>query len=248
MKIRCAFKSAAVYEWASGEQMPRQRHPAINELIFMLDGRLHVWGERNFAATAGAGDVLIYPRMVLHDETADPLRPARVFWISFAGPCGDTLRLAHDRGHRMAALVRWLRDLQGDRSAEAARMRAQVFALVLAEFDYQTAGSGSSSDPLVTRTRAWMTDHLDERVTVGQLAAQQKLSKYHFIRLYRRLAGRTPMADLRAVRIETACHLLTTTDLPLKRIAGMAGFGDAYQFSKAFKKATGVSPRRFTTS
>ena len=247
MQNRYIFRSAAAYEWSPGEHMLRQRHPVVNELVFMIEGHLRVRGEQDFDVTAGAGDVLIYPRMVLHDETADPLKPARVFWFSFEGACGNTLRVAHDRGHRMAALVRWLMDLQGDRSTEAVRMREQVLALLLAEFDYQTASSGSSSDPLVTRTRAWMTEHLDERITVDQLAAQRKLSKYHFIRLYRQLAGRTPMADLRALRIDTACHLLTTTDLPLKRIAAMAGFGDPYQFSKAFKKATGTSPRKFMT-
>jgi transcriptional regulator GlxA family with amidase domain len=67
------------------------------------------------------------------------------------------------------------------------------------------------------------------------------------VRVYKRLAGRTPGADLRALRIDAACHLLATTDLPAKKIADMTGFGDPYQFAKVFKRTTGTTPLRFRT-
>lgn len=47
------------------------------------------------------------------------------------------------------------------------------------------------------------------------------------------------------LRIEQAKELLTGSDLMIKEIAEKTGYRDAFYFSKAFKKAVGVSPKEF---
>jgi len=68
------------------------------------------------------------------------------------------------------------------------------------------------------------------------------LSKFHFIRRYRTLTGRTPMEDLRLIRIEAARDLLLTTNLPLKEIAPRCGLGDEYHLSRLFRRYQDVTP------
>lgn len=47
------------------------------------------------------------------------------------------------------------------------------------------------------------------------------------------------------VRLEQACALLETTDLNLQQIADQLGYGDAFTFSKQFKKRMGVAPNQY---
>ena len=68
------------------------------------------------------------------------------------------------------------------------------------------------------------------------------MTKYHFLRRYRALTGKTPMEDVRAIRLDFARNLILTTDLPLKLIAVQAGLGDAYQLSRLFRKHLNLAP------
>ncbi|WPJ96076.1 AraC family transcriptional regulator [Coraliomargarita algicola] len=47
------------------------------------------------------------------------------------------------------------------------------------------------------------------------------------------------------VRIENACTLLETTDLPINKIADQLGYADAFTFSKQFKQRVALSPQQF---
>ena len=53
------------------------------------------------------------------------------------------------------------------------------------------------------------------------------------------------MSDLRLIRVDEACHLLLTTDLPLKSIAERSGFCDEYHFSRVFRQLRRMSPGEF---
>lgn len=240
MPPRYEVQSGAAYNWGKGERMASQRHPEKNELIFVIDGRLHVQAESGLEIVAAPDDLLIYPRSVFHDEVADSRHPARVFWFAFTGPCGNQLRLSHDWHGRMTNLVSWLMDLRTDTDNQTRTKRNRILELLLLEFD---VNAGIKHDhPLVARMRRWMTSHLDKHITIKEMAAECRMSKFYFIRLYKQLSGRTPKSDLRMLRIDKAIHLLTHTSLPAKRIAEATGFGDPCQFAKAFKAMTRHAP------
>jgi len=71
------------------------------------------------------------------------------------------------------------------------------------------------------------------------------MSKYHFIREFRRRFNTTPWQYVVARRIARAKELLLTTDHPVKRIAAECGFGDPNFFSFAFRRETGQSATAF---
>lgn len=62
---------------------------------------------------------------------------------------------------------------------------------------------------------------------------------------FQRVLGRTPEAEMRRIRMDRACQLLLVTNKPVKQVALEAGFQDSYYFSAAFKKAKGLSPRKW---
>lgn len=64
-----------------------------------------------------------------------------------------------------------------------------------------------------------------------------------FCRCFKWETGLSPYQYMLRCRIERACALLAAKDEPpLQEIAFACGFGDPVQFSRQFKKATGMTP------
>jgi AraC-like DNA-binding protein len=81
--------------------------------------------------------------------------------------------------------------------------------------------------------------------SLDRLAARYKTSKEQFRRVCLRDLGRSPMQHLTSLRIERACHLLTSTQDKVESIAEQVGFENAPVFSRAFKRWVGRSPKSY---
>ena len=81
--------------------------------------------------------------------------------------------------------------------------------------------------------------------TLAALAHAVGLSRSALAARFREAMGETPLAYLRTVRLQRAMRLLAEADDTLARVAAAVGYGDAFSFSKAFKRAVGVSPGEF---
>lgn len=79
-------------------------------------------------------------------------------------------------------------------------------------------------------------------VSMTEMAALVGLSSTHFNRRFQQLLRMTPTAYLRTVRVQAACHLLTTTRRTLADIAADTGFSDQSHFTRRFREATGITP------
>jgi AraC-like DNA-binding protein len=71
------------------------------------------------------------------------------------------------------------------------------------------------------------------------------LSRFHFIRAFRTVAGTTPHQYLRDRRLERARELLVTTPLPITEICDAVGFQSLGSFSTLFRRATGENPAAY---
>lgn len=81
-----------------------------------------------------------------------------------------------------------------------------------------------------------------KHVSVTSLAEYLQVNRSHLFRLFKRHYGISPQQFIMDVRIKHARMLLTSTNLPIKQVATDAGFGDAHNFSRQFKKYAGLSP------
>jgi len=79
-------------------------------------------------------------------------------------------------------------------------------------------------------------------------ATRMGLSYSHFRRVFRRHAGRSPYDYLLHCRVQRAAGQLRETDRQVKDIAREAGYDDAAQFCKLFRKKIGLSPAKFRTA
>ena len=97
----------------------------------------------------------------------------------------------------------------------------------------------------VERALGYVAEHYGGKVTLDDLAGNAFLSKYHFLRLFSRITGMTPMEYLQSYRIGRAQIFLKTSDLSIEEIAAKIGYENAAAFIRAFKKQTGTTPGKY---
>jgi transcriptional regulator GlxA family with amidase domain len=91
----------------------------------------------------------------------------------------------------------------------------------------------------------WAVAHLDEPLTVADLARRVHQSPRTFARRFRDATGTTPLHWLLQQRVRLAQQLLESTDEPVERIAERTGFGTAANLRVHFARVTSVSPKTY---
>ncbi|KYK15750.1 MULTISPECIES: helix-turn-helix domain-containing protein [Streptomyces] len=102
-----------------------------------------------------------------------------------------------------------------------------------------------SSCDTVGEVLAWMEQHLDEEVTVDQLAARAHMSPRTFARRFQQETGTTPYRRILRQRVLLAQRLLEATDETMDSIAWRTGFGTAAALRHQFVRALGTTPHAY---
>jgi AraC-like DNA-binding protein len=97
----------------------------------------------------------------------------------------------------------------------------------------------------VIDTALWIDEHSAGDVDLASAARQAGLSAFHFLRLFSRVLGVTPHQYLVRCRLRRAARLLAAGAPCVTGVALDVGFGDLSNFVRTFRRAAGVSPRRF---
>lgn len=98
---------------------------------------------------------------------------------------------------------------------------------------------------LTKEIRNYMVMHLDEKITIDQLAQQYHISATNLKKHFREVYGNSVYAYLKEYRMRTAAELLRNTDMEISQIAGMTGYDNASKFAKSFKSIIGINPNEY---
>jgi len=191
-----------------------------------------------------AGDVFFYRAGQIHQERTDPQQPALTLCLSVAAGeelCAGIQPQTHDIQGRVRQLLRWVAQEMPLGLFEHPERATGLLHAILVEL---TALAQPREHPLVQRTLTYIHEHLHEPITLEHLADHAAMSKYHFIRAYRRLTGSTPMTEVRRQRLEQARTLLLSTPWPLRTIAHKVGISNEYYLSTLFHRHFGLPPGR----
>lgn len=91
----------------------------------------------------------------------------------------------------------------------------------------------------------WLRGHLDQTLTVRQLAARANMSERTFARRFVQDTGTTPQRWLTGQRILLAQQLLEESDETVDAIADRAGFGNATALRHHFRAWRGTTPNAY---
>ena len=105
--------------------------------------------------------------------------------------------------------------------------------------------SPSKARRVVEFLRAQTSGAVAASPTLSDLAAEAKLSLYHFSRQFRTTFGTSPYAYSVYLRLEQARDLLATSAMPVAAIASKTGFPSPAHFGERFRREMGVTPGAF---
>lgn len=100
----------------------------------------------------------------------------------------------------------------------------------------------------IVQAKLYIDGHFAEPIDLHNIADQAVFSRFHFLRLFRRIYGKTPHQYLVSVRIDKVCQLLAESDLPVSTICGDVGFESVSSFTGLFKKTIGKTPSEYRAS
>ena len=93
----------------------------------------------------------------------------------------------------------------------------------------------------IIQSKLYIDKHFSENINLSKIAGKAMVSKFHFIRVFKKYYGRTPNQYLQEVRIEKAKQLLQKGKT-IDETCYAIGFTSKTSFISLFKKKTGKTP------
>ncbi|WP_193366976.1 AraC family transcriptional regulator [Pelagibius marinus] len=202
--------------------------------------------ELHDGAPAGEGFAyrMLYPSVALVQDIADELDDRPAGFPAFRAAVMDDPEAAARLGEAHALMEAHV--LRG--APKLAVDEAFTTALTLMVRRHSVSeprGRRLGQEPgPIRRARRFIDDLYMQDLTLDGLARIAGLSRYHFLRAFRREVGVTPHAYLTHRRIAAAKLFLAGAE-PLSEVALACGFYDQSHFSRAFKGCTGLTPGQY---
>jgi LacI family transcriptional regulator len=103
----------------------------------------------------------------------------------------------------------------------------------------------SVRDPDVANALRFILAHAGEWIGVRELLLALPVQRRSLERKFRKVLGRSPLEEIRRVRVDLAKQLLSSTDLPMPIVARRSGFSEAKQLSQVFRALVGTTPTSY---
>lgn len=106
---------------------------------------------------------------------------------------------------------------------------------------------GTRKNDILRAALSFIKNNYDTPIKINDVAQHLNIDRTYLHRLFASFLNKSPKQYLTDLRIERAQHLLTSTDLSINNIAYSCGFEDSSNFSKIFKKESGMTPKLYRT-
>lgn len=251
--------------------MPRtDQHDEI-ELNYLTDGSLtYLMGGRRVQVPAKRLAVFwaMVPHQIVEFEKASPYFVATVpfaWFLKWRMPASLHNRILKwdlvldvapvDASREQSMFEQWIDDTEEGALSPSAALEIQARLLRMAHYltneshDIEhEAGIQMESQDKAERMARIISSGYEERLTIPQIAAEVDLHPDYAATLFKRTFGTTIVSFITRHRVAHAQRLLLSTEDPIIRIAGESGFDSLSRFNRAFKQATGLTPRDYRKS
>ena len=95
------------------------------------------------------------------------------------------------------------------------------------------------------RVTEFIQEHIEEEITLNELARNVGLSASHFCSLFHKTSGKTPHQFILHCRIQHAKALLATQSNSILDVALASGFRTHQHFSRIFRRHVGIPPSTY---
>ena len=160
--------------------------------------------------------------------------------VHLSGPRREMLRSLLD-----SLIIEGSIDCAPELSAAGSLIAAAMCVLSQSYFDQTRLDNLEQYRRTMEACVSYIDAHFTEELTLSGLAHRFGLSRSRFSLLFPRFTGMTLKRYIAKRRIDHALALLHTTDLPVGKIAQMAGYEDLSTFYRNFTKITSTHPSEY---
>jgi AraC-like DNA-binding protein/mannose-6-phosphate isomerase-like protein (cupin superfamily) len=242
---------------------PMHKHDDLSEIIYIAEGEGEfVIGDTKYIA--GAGDILIYNRGVLHEEKSNPQKPLKTYFCGVGGLHLEGVEEgciipnhicpvihADKYKHRVESYISNIFEevnsqIMGFELISTHLLVSLIILITRIVKAYnvpeQTVAPPNS---LGYQIKHFIDRNYTQNIPLQEIANQLYISPYYMSRIFRKEIGYSPINYIIQRRIGEAKKLLLTTDMTVQEIALKVGYENTNYFSMLFKKVVGMSPKKF---
>ena len=221
------------------------------EILLFIEGSGRVFFE-GVPTAYEAGDICVIDSGVLHRVESDS--HCRYFCLIVDGEFCERQGLAHEdvrfvKRIRDAALTeKYNKIAEAFYSSDDYRVPAVKGAVLsfmvhlLRAHAEEGKGRAVRENETIRTVIRHIRAHYAETLTVDALASLAGLSKFHFLREFKRVTGQTAVTYINNLRIERATRMLDAGGTTVAAVAAACGFASHAYFSKTFYRLRGVHP------
>lgn len=243
------------------------------ELYYVANGRMKVEAE-GFKGLLSAGDFILVPSMVWHTMNPDNCYATGIS-VAFYGENMPSSILSgacslSEKQLLQTFLNTFLKnykpsDPKGEifaRSTQKSYACDQMLKCLLESFlisvtdnqlQMESKTTAPKSDDLTAESghklavsiKQYLEAHVDENISLGELAENMGYSVTHLCRIFKTYFGDSVKNHLTKLKIEKAMQKIELGQESLTKISDSLGFDGISYFSKTFKKVTGISPSEY---
>lgn len=208
-------------------------------VVYLNPGEVHTGGPAH-------GQLLRYRSFYLESRYLTEV-------ASELGYPGDRIPEFHHCVISHSALAGRLAQIHSTLCHPTPRIEAEVCLLDGATSLLAAAGYGQRveaygrEDSVVKAACEYLRANLAGQPSLDDLAAQARLSRFHFLRVFRRTTGLPPHQYLLNLRIEQA-RVLLRRGIPPSQVAARVGFADQSHLNRHFKRYVGSTPGHYVES
>jgi AraC-like DNA-binding protein len=249
-------------------------HPNEFELHLVHDGRMRLWidSPKRVCELHGGMASLTQPGQ-LHSAEGELMLPGRWMWLQFRLPSGAPGAMPGLTARETALLRKGLAAIKPpvfhfspgledcaerllaehrrptpESSIAARGILHELIAWIIRDHRAEQLRRGQAPEaysPPIGKVMEWLGEHLDENISVNDLADVAGLSPSYFRRWFHREVGFSPRGYVTQLRIERAKRLLAESDRSITDIAMDLGYSTSAYFTAVFHGETGTTPSEF---
>jgi len=230
------------------------RYQKTLQLVLLHSGHMRLWVDGTLREAPSRSVCVLFPE---HEEyfAFDTTGETHHSWVHIALPNFAPGLFTRLQGlpwplplsPTMTQLMREALLLQTTPLATAPEMLKSLALLMLWRYigegeHARVPPHGAPPAPLM-QAQHFILTHLQEPLTLQQVAEVAAVSPFHLIRLFQKHLSLTPIAYLWQQRVMEGVKMLEQTGLPIGTIAYQCGFQSRYHFSRRIRQETGFTPQ-----
>lgn len=223
-------------------------------ILFIDEGELEV-SFRNELFLVRAGDIVLID--CRHEHSYHAWEGLKFHYFHFTGPnsvdyadlihqlnCGACIRNGQTDVMRNI-FSNLLRLAKSQANIQNEHRMSVYIHMILCELVENCSGVQPVANESIERAIQYMEEHVNQNISLDELAKTVNLSKFYFNRYFKKHMGMTPHQYFINLRIQNAKRLLATTHDSIESVAEQCGFDNASNFIRVFKQRAGMTPTAF---